>query len=79
MRFTKEKDNDRWMEEKDNNSFPTMLQKDLESIKMIVPKVVCRKPTSVLHLFIATQIAYKANTLHFDNLLIEESLHPLRI
>lgn len=64
------------MEEKDNNSFPTMLQKDLKTIKVIVPKVVCRKPTSVLHLLIATQIAYKANTLHFDNLLIEESRIP---
>lgn len=56
-----------------------MLQKDLETIKVIVPKVVCRKPISVLHLFIATQIAYKVNTLHFDNLLIEECLNPLRI
>lgn len=66
------------MEEKDNNSFPTMLQKDLKTIKEIVPKAVCRKPTSVLHLLIATQIAYKVNTLNFDSLLIEKSLHPLR-
>lgn len=67
------------MEEKDNDSFPTMLQKDLETIKVVIPKVVCRKPVSVLHLFIALQSAYEVNTLHFDNLLIEECLHPLRI
>lgn len=66
------------MEEKDNNSFPTMLQQDLKNIKVTVPKAVFRKPTSVLHLLNATQIAYKANTLHFDSLLIEKSLHALR-
>lgn len=67
------------MEEKDNNFFPTMIQKDLKTITLIVPNVFYRKPSSVLCLLIATQIAYKANTLHFDNLLIEGSLHPLRI
>lgn len=69
MRFTTANDNDKEMEEKDN-FFSTMLQKDLKTITLIVPKEVCRKPSSVLHLLIATQIAYKANTLHFDNLLI---------
>lgn len=67
------------MEEKNNIFFPTMLQKDLKTIMLIIPKEVCRKASSVLHLLIATQIAYKVNTLHFDNLLIEEYLHPLRI
>lgn len=67
------------MEEKDNNFFPTMLQKDLKTFTLIVPKLFYRKPSAVSHLLIATQIAYKTNTLHFDNLLIEESLHPLRI